>query len=91
MKDMKKNLYVGVVLVKVKAPKGYRPFTMTFKFGIILDNKSEKLLERIKAEHISKIKTLLETQNPGLTMKFSSEINLTPILGFSADYFKIAK
>lgn len=57
---MKSNLYVGIVTVKVKAPKGYKPSTMTFKFGVILDKKSEKLLETIKAEYLNSVKTQLE-------------------------------
>lgn len=88
---MKSNLYVGIVIVKVKAPKGYKPSTMTFKFGIILDKKSEKLLETIKEEHLNSVKTQLEQQNPKIVLDCTAELTLTSVTGFSADYYQIDK
>lgn len=85
---MKKQIYVGVVTVKIKTPQGYRPSTLTYKFGFLLDKRSEKLLETIKAEHIDNVMCQLEAQNPGVTLKPNATIELTPIAGFTGNYLE---
>lgn len=85
---MKKQLYVGVVTVKTKAPQNYRPSVMTHKFGFLLDKKSEKVLEAIKAEHVDKVQSQLEENNPGVKLKCSATIELTPVVGFTGNYLE---
>ncbi len=88
---MKSKLYMGLVTVKAKAPKYYRPSVMTFKFGVLLDSKGDKLLEKIKADYIGYVKSRLEIQNPTIGLEYKADITLTPVSGFSVDYYQISQ
>lgn len=60
---------MGLVTVKAKAPKYYRPSVMTFKFGVLLDSKGDKLLEKIKEDYAGYVKSQLESQNQAITLR----------------------
>lgn len=80
---------MGLVTVKAKAPKYYRPSVMTFKFGVLLDSKGEKLLEKIKTDYTGYVKSQLASQNPAVSLEYKADITLTPVSGFSVDYYQI--
>lgn len=82
---------MGLVTVKAKAPKYYRPSVMTFKFGVLLDSKGDKLLEKIKEDYAGYVKSQLESQNQAITLECKADIILTPVSGFSVDYYQVSQ
>lgn len=88
---MKSKLYMGLVTIKAKAPKNYRPSVMTFKFGVLVDSKGDKLLDKIKADYVGHIKSQLDNQNPTVPLEYKADITLTPVSGFSVDYYQASQ
>lgn len=72
--ENKKQGYTYLIEVKCKAPKGYKPRTMTYKgVGFAKNQKSHAKLEQIA---VARIKTELEEQNKGLTIDVQAKASL---------------
>lgn len=75
-------MYVSIITVKVKTPEGYKPRSMTFKFGHLSDENSPKLRDKIIMEHKRSVKKQLEEQNPGVEIAVTASMETFPVLGF---------
>ena len=71
---MEKKGYTYLVEVKCKAPKGYKPRTMTFKgIGFGKNQKSHSLVETLAVE---KVRTALEEKNKGRPIEIIAKATL---------------
>lgn len=88
---MKSKMQMGVVTVKVQVPKGYKPSRLTYKFGVVINGRSESLIEQIKNDYTGAVKKQIEEQNDGLTVSCTADVDLIPVSGFSAQYWEETK
>lgn len=72
--------YLSVVTVKSKAPEGWKPRLLTFKFGYVSDTNSEQFQNTAKEECIKTVKEQLEEQNEGITLSVSASIDITKVV-----------
>ena len=81
------KIYLVIVVTKVATPAGYKPRTTTLKIATVIKKKSSSLIEKIKSEITAEVKRQLE-ENNGVKIEVKSKVEITPLDGFAANYYK---
>ena len=82
--------YISLISVKVKTPIGYKPRSMTFKFGYVSDTNTSDFRKKTMGEYEELVKKQLEEQNPGVSISVTSSMESTPVTSING-YFKNKK
>lgn len=82
--------YISIISVKVKTPLGYKPRSMTFKFGYVSDTNTSDFRKKTMDEYKEFVKKQLEEQNPGVPISVTSSMETTSVASING-YFKNKK
>jgi hypothetical protein len=77
----KSNFYSGIVTVKLKAPKGYKPHLTTIKIAYMSTLNTESFRSETAARIGDKVKMQLESANLGIELVVTTSIEVTPVMG----------
>lgn len=82
--------YISIISVKVKTPLGYKPRSMTFKFGYVSDTNTPDFRKKTMDDYEEFVKKQLEEQNPGVPISVTSSMETTSVASING-YFKNKK
>ena len=71
----KTNHYIAHITIKISAPRGYKPSTMTYRLALVANKNHEKLFEHKASEHANEWVKQLEEQNQGIKLTYTLKVN----------------
>ena len=75
------NSYVAIATIKFKAPKGYRPSTLTCRKCFVCVNRNDTAVEREASKTAEDWKHKLSEANHGVECSYSIKIDTISVAG----------
>lgn len=83
---MNKKVYLAILTIKIKAPQGYTPRTMSTKCGYIIAKKTSAILDKIKSEELERTKKIVAEKMPNIKMTIAATFEFITLGAISAQY-----
>ena len=77
------NYYVAIATIKFKAPKDYRPSTLTWKMCFMCVKRNDAAVQREAVEIAVGWKRSLSEANHGVELSYSIKIKTIKVTGFA--------